>query len=71
MYRLSKKYRRIRSDIQPVIEEIQRGNFLGDRLTGMGEDFFIFIENLDAYSLVREHLELCNYKICGDWDVGY
>lgn len=41
LYRLSKKYRRIRSDIEPVIEEIQRGNFLGDRLTGIGEDFFI------------------------------
>lgn len=38
---LSKKYRRIRLDTQPVIEEIQRGNFLGDRLTGIGEDFFI------------------------------
>ena len=39
--KLSKKYRRIRLDTQPVIEEIQRGNFLGDRLTGMGEEFFI------------------------------
>ncbi|MGB3511536.1 MAG: hypothetical protein WBA93_20315 [Microcoleaceae cyanobacterium] len=37
----SKKYRRIRSDIQPVIEQIQRGNFIGDRLSGMGEDFFV------------------------------
>ena len=35
LYRLSKKYRRIRSDVQPVIEEIQKGNFIGDRLTGI------------------------------------
>ncbi|MGK7919022.1 MAG: hypothetical protein AB4080_03300 [Trichodesmium sp.] len=27
--KLSKKYRRIRLDTQPVIEEIQKGNFLG------------------------------------------
>ena len=39
--KLSKKYRRIRLDTQAVIEEIQKGNFLGDRLTGMGEYFFI------------------------------
>lgn len=37
LQKLSKKYRRIRLDTQPVIEEIQGGNFLGDRLTGIGE----------------------------------
>ncbi len=37
LQKLSKKYRRIRLDTQPVIEEIQKGNFLGDRLTRMGE----------------------------------
>ncbi len=29
---LSKKYRSIRNDIQPVIDEIQSGNFIGNRI---------------------------------------
>ena len=29
---LAKKYRRIRSDIQPVIEQIKHGDFLGDQI---------------------------------------
>ena len=33
---LSKKSRQIRSDIQPVIEQIQAGNFLGDQIAGIG-----------------------------------
>lgn len=41
LYRLSKKYRRIRSDIQPIIEQLQGGNFTGDRLAGMGEEYVI------------------------------
>jgi mRNA-degrading endonuclease RelE of RelBE toxin-antitoxin system len=28
---LSKKYRNIRSDIEPVVEKIQKGQFVGDR----------------------------------------
>jgi mRNA-degrading endonuclease RelE of RelBE toxin-antitoxin system len=27
--------------MSPVIEQIQAGNFIGDRLTGMGEDYII------------------------------
>ncbi|GAB4287084.1 MAG: hypothetical protein Fur0025_20150 [Oscillatoriaceae cyanobacterium] len=47
---LSKKYRRIRLDTQPIIEQLQQGNFPGDRLAGMGEDYFIFkvrVKNTD------------------------
>ncbi len=47
---LAKKYRRIRLDTQPIIEELQRGNFTGDRLAGMGEDYLIFkvrVKNTD------------------------
>ncbi len=39
---LSKKYRNIRSDIQVIIEELQDGNFVGDRIPGMGEDYKVF-----------------------------
>jgi len=31
---LSKKYRHIRSDVQPVIEQLQAGEFVGDRISG-------------------------------------
>jgi mRNA-degrading endonuclease RelE of RelBE toxin-antitoxin system len=31
---LAKKYRHIRTDIQPVINEIESGNFIGDRIPG-------------------------------------
>jgi len=38
---LSKRYRNIRSDTQDVIQQIQSGNFVGDRLTGLGEDYVV------------------------------
>lgn len=41
LYVLSKRYRHIRSDIQSIIEQLQCGNFLGDRLAGMGENYVI------------------------------
>ncbi|WP_353932212.1 type II toxin-antitoxin system RelE/ParE family toxin [Okeanomitos corallinicola TIOX110] len=39
---LAKKYRNIRSDIQPLILELQQGNILGDRLTGFGLELYIY-----------------------------
>jgi mRNA-degrading endonuclease RelE of RelBE toxin-antitoxin system len=39
---LAKKYRNIRSDTQSVITELQKGNFIGDRLSGFGENYFIY-----------------------------
>ncbi|WP_322744375.1 type II toxin-antitoxin system RelE/ParE family toxin [Planktothrix mougeotii] len=39
---LSKKYRNIRLDTQSIIEQFQAGNFIGDRLAGMGENYVIF-----------------------------
>jgi len=39
--KLSKKYRQIRLDIQVVIEQLQVRNFIGDRLSGMGEEYVI------------------------------
>lgn len=38
---LAKKYRNIRADIQPVIKQIQEGNFVGDRIPKMG-DYSVF-----------------------------
>lgn len=39
LHALAKRYRSIRSDIQVVIQELQQGNFVGDRLTGIGESY--------------------------------
>jgi len=41
LYALAKRYRSIRNDVQPVIEQIQAGKFIGDRIPGMGEDYII------------------------------
>lgn len=38
---LAKRYRSIRSDIQVVVQELQIGNFVGDRLTGIGEGYVV------------------------------
>ncbi|MEI6442667.1 MAG: hypothetical protein WCO29_05960 [Nostocales cyanobacterium ELA583] len=40
---LAKKYRNIRSDTQFFIIELQKGNLLGDRLTGFSEDVYIYL----------------------------
>ncbi len=26
------------------------------------------LKNIDANALIKEHLELCDYKVCGYWD---
>ena len=44
MRELSKKYRQIRLDTQPVIEQIHAGNFIGDRVPGMGEEDYIILK---------------------------
>jgi mRNA-degrading endonuclease RelE of RelBE toxin-antitoxin system len=39
---LSKRFRNIRSDIQPIIEQLQQGNIVGDRITGIGEEYIVY-----------------------------
>jgi len=39
---LAKKYRNIRSDTQGLIEELQKGSVLGDRLSGFGDNFYVY-----------------------------
>jgi len=39
---LAKRYRSIPSDIQVVIQELEIGNFVGDRLAGIGEGYLVF-----------------------------
>jgi mRNA-degrading endonuclease RelE of RelBE toxin-antitoxin system len=47
---LKKRYRNIRTDIEPVIKELEMGNFLGNQITGLGETFVVYkvrIKNSD------------------------
>jgi hypothetical protein len=32
------------------------------------QDLTKVLENIDSHALVGEHLEACNYKVCGYWD---
>jgi mRNA-degrading endonuclease RelE of RelBE toxin-antitoxin system len=46
---LAKKYRSIRRDIQPVIEQLLKGNLPGDRIPGIGHEVFkLRVRNSDA-----------------------
>ena len=46
---LAKKYPHIRLDVQPTIEEIQHGEFVGDQVQGTGYTIFkVRIRNRDA-----------------------
>ena len=38
--KLAKKYRHIRSDLQPVIMGLQEGELVGDRVSGVGNTVF-------------------------------
>ncbi|MDJ0898862.1 MAG: type II toxin-antitoxin system RelE/ParE family toxin [Xenococcus sp. MO_188.B8] len=45
---LAKRYRRIRSDIQPIIEQLQSGKLPGDRVSGVGYTIFkLRVKNSD------------------------
>jgi len=45
---LAKKYRHIRSDVQPIIEQLQNGNILGDQVPGVGFTIFkVRVRNSD------------------------
>jgi mRNA-degrading endonuclease RelE of RelBE toxin-antitoxin system len=37
---LSKRYRSIQKDIQPILADLQEGKFIGDRVSG--SDFVVF-----------------------------
>ena len=42
LYKLSKRFRNIRSDVQPIIEQLQQGNVVGDRISGIGEEYVVY-----------------------------
>ena len=45
---LAKKYRHIRSDIEPIIEQLQNGNFVGDQIPRTSYTIFkVRVKNKD------------------------
>ena len=47
--RLARKYRRIRADIEPILEQIEAGEMPGDQVTGIGATVFkVRAPNRDA-----------------------
>ena len=46
---LAKKYRSIRNDIQPIIEQLQAGELPGDQISGVGYTIFkLRVKNSDV-----------------------
>jgi mRNA-degrading endonuclease RelE of RelBE toxin-antitoxin system len=46
---LAKKYHHIQSDVQPIIEQLQHGEFIGDQVQGTGYTIFkVRIRNSDV-----------------------
>ncbi len=45
---LAKKYRHIRSDVQPVLDQLEAGDFIGDRIQGTSYVIFkVRVQNSD------------------------
>lgn len=45
---LAKRYRRIRADLEPLLEDLQQGNFVGDRIPQTGSLVFkVRLKNSD------------------------
>lgn len=59
---LAKKYRHLREDIQPVIEQLQTGCVLGDQITGSGYTIFkVRVRNQDISKGKRSGYRMLYY----------
>lgn len=46
---LAKRYRHIRSDLQPLLDDLQAGNLIGDQISGTGYTVFkVRLKNSDT-----------------------
>jgi len=61
---LSKRYRQIRKHIQPIIDELQAGNFVGDQIAGT--NYVVFkvraIINYPLSTLLHQVAELNSHQ---------
>ena len=70
-YIKKRRYRRIRKDIAPIIEELERGNLIGDELSGIshnvgGHTYKIRAANTDTKSSKRDGYRVVYYAVQDD-----
>lgn len=59
---LAKKYRSIRDDVQPIIEQLERGELPGDRISGLNYEVFkLRVKNSDIQKGKRGGYHLLYY----------
>lgn len=59
---LSKKYRHIKSDVQPVIEDLEAGKTLGDQIKGVNYTVYkVRVKNMDIKKGKRAGYRLIYY----------
>lgn len=64
LHALAKKYRHIRSDIEPIIEQLQNGERLGDQVPGVAHTIFkVRVRNRDAGKGKRGGYRLLYYVV--------
>ncbi len=64
---LAKKYRHIRSDVQPIIERLQSGVVLGERVPGVGHTIFkVRVRNSDIQKGKSSGYRVIYYLKSGD-----
>src|SRR5665648_607897 len=64
---LAKKYRHIRSDVQPIIEQLQAGNIIGDQALGVHYTIFkVRVLNRDIQKGKRSGYRLIYYLRMSD-----
>lgn len=61
---LTKKYRHIRSDLQPILEKLSRGEELGDRISGINAIVYkLRVKNSDTLRFKKSSLILNNEPV--------
>lgn len=64
---LAKKYRHIRSDVQPIVEQLQAGNVIGDQVPGVHYTIFkVRVLNRDIQKGKRSGYRLIYYLRTSD-----
>ncbi len=61
---LAKRYRSIRTDIQPLIDDLQIGKFIGDQIPGIGYTVFkVRLKNSGLFSTLCDNFCLWNREM--------
>jgi len=58
LYRLSKKYRNIQRDVEPIIQQLEQGIILGDRLAGFGSEIYVYKLRVKNSNIQKEKAQV-------------